>query len=49
VKPDAVGTFRVLVKARLENLKGKSTDLTFVAKDAGTGKAYRRETVFAGP
>jgi cytochrome c oxidase accessory protein FixG len=49
VRPDAVGTFRVFVKARPEDLKGKSTDLTFVAKDTATGKTYRRETVFAGP
>ena len=49
VKADAVGTFRVYVRAPRAALAGRSTDLTFVLTDTATGETTRHETVFAGP
>ncbi len=49
VKADAVGSFRVLVRAEPQALEGKSTHLTFLLTDETTGRTYSHATVFAGP
>ncbi|MBM3566916.1 MAG: cytochrome c oxidase accessory protein CcoG, partial [Alphaproteobacteria bacterium] len=49
VKGDTVGTFRVFVRVRPEEIKSRATDITFVATDSADGRAYRRSNVFNGP
>jgi polyferredoxin len=49
VKPDDIGSFRVFVKASRESLAGKSTDMSFVLTDTGTGAVVEHSTAFFGP
>ncbi len=49
VKPDAVGTFRVLVRADREKLDGKSSKLTLAVEDESTGTVHNYGSVFSGP
>jgi cytochrome c oxidase accessory protein FixG len=49
VAGDAVGSFRVFVRAPRESLTDESTALTLVATDEATGQIVRRETIFRGP
>lgn len=49
VKADAIGTFRILVRAAPGVLEGRSTDLTFQLTDDSTGRVHSHAAVFAGP
>ena len=49
VAANTVTTYRVLVKARRAELRGKSNDLTFILNEKETGATIRHDTVFAGP
>ena len=49
VKPDAVGSFRVLVRADRARLDGKSSDLTLVLEDKSNGAVHEYDAAFSGP
>jgi cytochrome c oxidase accessory protein FixG len=49
VRPDAVGGYRVLVRADPENLEGKATHLTFLLTDETTGREHSYDATFFGP
>ena len=49
VKPDSVGSFRVLVRAERAKLAGKSSRLSLILEDGSTGRMHAHDTVFSGP
>ena len=49
VDPDAVGSFRVLVRAERAKLDGKSSALTLALKDETTGTMHQYDAAFSGP
>ena len=49
VEPDALGTFRVFVRAPRSALEGSSTDLAFSVSEGNAGAAASYDTVFRGP
>ena len=49
VKPDAVGSFRVLVRAEPAKLDGKTSDLTLALEDETTGDLHTYDAAFSGP
>ena len=49
VKPDAVGTFRVLVRSDREALSGASTDFTFRLEEETSGDMHEYNAAFSGP
>ena len=49
VEPDALGTFRVFVRAPRSELQGSSTDLAFAVAEENAGAEASYDTVFRGP
>ena len=49
VGADAIGSFRVFVKALPQGLSGKQTDFALVLTDMGTRHSVSHRAVFAGP
>ena len=49
VPGDSVGTFRMFVTAPRAALAGRTSELTVVLTDLSSGKAVRRDNLFAGP
>ncbi len=49
VKSDAVGTFRVFVRAPADKLKQEVTDMEFVLTDMGNGEDTEQHSFFYGP
>lgn len=49
VGPDKVGTFKVFIKARQENLSGKAGAVTFLLKDNKTGEVFEHNAKVHGP
>ena len=49
VEPDALGTFRVFVRAPRAALEGSSTDLAFSVAEENAGAEAGYDTVFRGP